>query len=136
MGSDGKITIRTRKFMHNALLGRKQFVVEVTTSGSRGTIPKKEIQEKVAEMYKVADTNCVSVFGFRNLFGGGKIVGFGLIYESVAQAKKIEPTHRLVRVGLKDKKDTNRKQLNDRKNKNKKYRGLAKVNGPKAKKAK
>eukprot|EP00754_Rhynchopus_humris_P044077 Rhum_TRINITY_DN3778_c0_g1::Rhum_TRINITY_DN3778_c0_g1_i1::g.11988::m.11988/K02974/RP-S24e, RPS24; small subunit ribosomal protein S24e len=136
MGTDDKITIRTRKFMNNALLGRKQFVIEVHHSGKRGTIPKKEIQEKVAAMYKVADTNCVSVFGFKNAFGGGKIVGFGLIYESLAQAKKIEPHFRLVRLGLCEKKSSNRKQLKDRKNKNKKYRGLAKVNGPKAKKAK
>eukprot|EP01063_Lacrimia_lanifica_P014836 TRINITY_DN213_c0_g1_i1.p1 TRINITY_DN213_c0_g1~~TRINITY_DN213_c0_g1_i1.p1 ORF type:complete len:135 (+),score=75.16 TRINITY_DN213_c0_g1_i1:49-453(+) len=133
MGFEGKVNIRTRKFMYNALLGRKQFVVDMTHSGS-GTVPKAEIRTKVAQMYKVQDENCVSVFGFRNAFGGGRITGFGLIYDTVAQAKKIEPAHRLLRFGLTTKKETNRKQLKERKNKAKKYRGLAKKNGPKRKK--
>ena len=81
MGGD-EISIRTRKFMYNALLGRKQFVIDLSHS-KRGTVPKSEIQKKVAEMYKVQDENCVAVFGFRNHFGGGKITGFGLIYDTV-----------------------------------------------------
>merc|ERR1711991_717602 len=132
MGGDD-ISIRTRKFMYNALLGRKQFVIDLSHT-SRGTIPKSEVRSKLAQMYKVKDENCIAVFGFRNQFGGGKITGFGLIYDSVAQAKKIEPRHRLIRIGPTEKKTSNRKQLKERKNKNKKYRGLAKVNGPKRKK--
>ena len=31
-------------------------------------------------------------------FGGGKSTGFGLIYDSVDNAKKFEPKYRLVRV--------------------------------------
>ncbi|KAJ9460830.1 40S ribosomal protein S24-2 [Diplonema papillatum] len=131
---EGKIHIRTRKFMYNALLGRKQFVIDMTHT-KRGTIPKTEVRTKIAEMYKVQDENCVSVFGFRNQFGGGKIIGFGLIYDTVAQAKKIEPQFRLIRAGLATKKESNRKQLKDRKNKAKKHRGLAKIRGPKKKKA-
>merc|ERR1712014_480584 len=106
---------------YNALLGRKQFVVEVTQkTDRRGTIPKKDIQQKIAEMYKVKDENCVS--------------GFGLIYDSVTQAKKIEPKHRLLRLGLIEKKDSNRKQLKERKNRQKKSRGMAKHGAKKKKK--
>ena len=121
--SDGTVSIRTRKFMYNALLGRKQFVIDVSHT-KRGTIPKSEIRTKIAEMYKVSDENSVAVFGFKNHFGGGKITGFGLVYDSVcfagpklccvliphthtqqvAQAKKIEPRHRLLRAGLVEKK--------------------------------
>lgn len=31
-------------------------------------------------------------------FGGGKSTGFGLIYDSIENAKKFEPKYRLVRV--------------------------------------
>merc|ERR1719161_1679694 len=126
MGKEGSITVRTKKFMYNALLGRKQFVVEVTQkTDRRGTIPKKDIQAKIAEMYKVKDENCVSVFGFKNAFGGGRMTGFGLVYDSVSQAKKVEPKHRLLRSGLIEKKQANRKQMKERKNRQKKVRGLA-----------
>ena len=63
-------------------------------------------QAKIAEMYKVKDENCVAVFGFKNAFGGGRITGFGLIYDSVTQAKRFEPKHRLLRLGLISKKGT------------------------------
>eukprot|EP01065_Artemidia_motanka_P041826 TRINITY_DN547_c0_g2_i8.p1 TRINITY_DN547_c0_g2~~TRINITY_DN547_c0_g2_i8.p1 ORF type:complete len:160 (+),score=74.28 TRINITY_DN547_c0_g2_i8:63-482(+) len=136
MGKEGTISIRTKKFMYNALLGRKQFVVDVVQqSDRRGTIPKKDIQSKIAEMYKVKDDNCVSVFGFKNSFGGGRITGFGLIYDSLAQVKKTEPKHRLLRLGLTSKKSSNRKQLKEKKNRLKKVRGLAKIRGPRKKKS-
>eukprot|EP01062_Namystynia_karyoxenos_P078949 TRINITY_DN821_c0_g1_i5.p2 TRINITY_DN821_c0_g1~~TRINITY_DN821_c0_g1_i5.p2 ORF type:complete len:139 (+),score=82.64 TRINITY_DN821_c0_g1_i5:104-520(+) len=135
MGKEGSISIKTKRFMYNALLGRKQFVVEVTQqSDRRGTIPKKDIQGKLAEMYKVKDDNCVSVFGFKNAFGGGRMTGFGLIYDSVAQAKRVEPKHRLLRLGLAEKKKNARKQLKEKKNRLLKLRGLQKVRGAKKKK--
>ena len=34
-------------------------------------------------MYDVSDNACVSLFGFRTQFGGGKSTGFGLIYDSI-----------------------------------------------------
>ena len=83
MGGDGSISIKTRKFMYNALLGRKQFVIDLTNTTKKGTVPKADVREKLAEMYKVQDPNCIAVFGFRNDFGGGKITGFGLIYDDV-----------------------------------------------------
>lgn len=49
-------------------------------------------------MYDVRDPNSIIVFNFRNHFGGGKSTGFGLIYDSVENAKKFEPKYRLVRV--------------------------------------
>ena len=49
-------------------------------------------------MYDVKDTNTVFVFKFRTHFGGGKSTGFGLIYDSVENAKKYEPKYRLIRV--------------------------------------
>eukprot|EP00756_Hemistasia_phaeocysticola_P039801 Hpha_TRINITY_DN16831_c1_g5::TRINITY_DN16831_c1_g5_i1::g.151760::m.151760/K02974/RP-S24e, RPS24; small subunit ribosomal protein S24e len=135
MGKAGTYSVKTKKFMYNALLARKQFVVEVSQgSDRRGTIPKTEIAKKVAEMYKVKDENTVAVFGFKNEFGGGKIRGFGLIYDSLAQAKRFEPKHRLLRSGLISKKTANRKQAKEKKNRLKKVRGLEKIRGKKTKK--
>lgn len=53
-------------------------------------------------MYEVKDPNSIFVFKFRTHFGGGKSTGFGLIYDSVENAKKYEPKYRLIRVMLHD----------------------------------
>lgn len=63
----------------------------------RASVPKKEIGEKLAKMYKVTP-DVVSCFGFRTNFGGGKSSGFALIYDSMDHLKKFEPKHRLARV--------------------------------------
>ena len=59
-----------------------------------------ELKEKLSRMYEVKDTNSIFVFKFRTHFGGGKSTGFGLIYDSVENAKKFEPKYRLIRVNL------------------------------------
>ena len=43
MAEKGAITVRTRKFMTNRLLNRKQMVVDVLHPG-RATVPKTEIR--------------------------------------------------------------------------------------------
>eukprot|EP01006_Ploeotia_vitrea_P021535 TRINITY_DN53933_c0_g1_i1.p3 TRINITY_DN53933_c0_g1~~TRINITY_DN53933_c0_g1_i1.p3 ORF type:complete len:138 (-),score=35.37 TRINITY_DN53933_c0_g1_i1:1251-1664(-) len=122
----GRINVRVRKFMTNPLLQRKQFVVEVSTS-DRGTVPKKVLQSKIARMYKVKDDNLVILWGFNTVFGGGKARGFGVIYDSLEVMKKVELRFRLVRLGLSKKKQGSRKQLKERKNRMKKFRGLKKA---------
>ena len=59
---------------------------------------KAELKEKLARIYDVKDPNSIFVFKFRTHFGGGKSTGFGLIYDSVENAKKYEPKYRLIRV--------------------------------------
>ncbi|GBF95862.1 40S ribosomal protein S24-like [Raphidocelis subcapitata] len=118
-------TLRTRKFMTNRLLARRQFVVDVLHPG-RANVSKAEIKDKLASMYNVADSNTIFVFGFRTQFGGGKSTGFGLIYDNVKAAEKFEPKHRLVRQGLAKKVERSRKQLKERKNRTKKIRGIKK----------
>ncbi|KAK4528120.1 hypothetical protein GAYE_SCF51G6054 [Galdieria yellowstonensis] len=119
-------TIRTRRFLTNRLLKRKQFVVEVFHPG-QAPIPKAELQQKLAAMYKVADPSTVFVFGFRTQFGGGKSVGFGLIYDNLTAAKRFEPNYRLRRNGLVQIEKPARKQRKERKNRAKKVRGKAKA---------
>ena len=121
----GEYTIRTRKFMSNPLLSRKQFVVEIVHPGIP-TPSRKEITDKIASMYKVKDSRCISVFGFKPQFGGGRTSGFGLIYESQEATKKFEPKFRLKRVGLAVTKGANRREKKELKLKAKKSRGKEK----------
>eukprot|EP00899_Mesostigma_viride_P027802 jgi/Mesvir1/8206/Mv12497-RA.1 len=125
-------TVRTRKFMTNRLLQRKQFIVDVLHPG-RPNVSKAELKEKLAKMYDVRDLVNISVFGFRTQFGGGKSTGFGLIYDTTDAAKKFEPKYRLIRNGLVKKVDKSRKQIKERKNRTKKLRGTKKVKGDKKK---
>ncbi|RRT67011.1 hypothetical protein B296_00035171, partial [Ensete ventricosum] len=59
-----------------------------------------ELKEKLAKLYEVRDPDTIFVFKFRTHFGGGKSTGFGLIYDTVENAKKYEPKYRLIRVCL------------------------------------
>lgn len=93
--SDKSCTIRTRKFMTNRLLARRQFVVDVLHPG-RANVSKSEIRDKLASMYNVRDAQQIFVFGFRTQFGGGKSTGFGLIYDDLKSAEKFEPKYRSV----------------------------------------
>ncbi|KAG6764455.1 hypothetical protein POTOM_031924 [Populus tomentosa] len=146
--ADKAVTIRTRKFMTNRLLSRKQFIIDVLHPG-RANVSKAELKEKLASLYEVKDMNSIFVFKFRTHFGGGKSTGFGLIYDSVESAKKYEPKYRLIRSpnallfpyvnelgslelrqaanGLATKVEKSRKQLKERKNRAKKVRGVKKT---------
>merc|ERR1712176_1646080 len=74
------ITVRTRKFMTNRLLQRKQMIVDIIHPNS-STPKKSEVREALAKNYKTtADT--IIAFGFKTVFGGGKTSGFALIYDS------------------------------------------------------
>nr|AHA44494.1 40S ribosomal-like protein [Pectinaria gouldii] len=125
-------TVRTRKFMTNRLLSRRQMVVDIRHHGQ--TVSKNEVREKLAKMYKTTSDLCFC-FGFHTVFGGGKTTGFCLIYDNMDAAKKFEPNYRLVRAGLKAKVTrTARKQRKERKNKQKKVRGTKKSKVGSAKK--
>jgi len=121
--------------MSNRLLARRQMIVEVIHPG-RASVPKDEVRAQLAKLYKVGDSNQVFVFGFRTAFGGGRSTGFGLIYDSLALAKKYEPKYRLVRNKLAERAPTSRKQRKERKNRAKKFRGTKKVKGADAVKGK
>ena len=93
----------------------------------RATVPKTEIREKLAKMYKCTPDR-VFAFGFKTNFGGGKTTGFALIYETMDFAKKFEPKFRLARQGVIERATkTARKQKKERKNRMKKVRGIKKA---------
>ncbi|KAF5957340.1 hypothetical protein HYC85_004565 [Camellia sinensis] len=134
MADSKAVTIQTRKFMTNRLLSRKQFIIDVLHPG-RPNVSKAELKEKLSRMYEVKDPNAIFVFKFHTHFGGGKSTGFGLIYDSVENAKKYEPKYRLIRNGLDTKVEKSRKQLKERKNRTKKIRGVKKTKAGDAAKA-
>merc|ERR1712090_1372 len=123
---DGSVTIRTRKFMTNRLLSRRQMVVDVLHPG-KPSVPKTDIREKLSKLYS-CQKDLVFAFGFKTNFGGGKSSGFALIYDTMDFAKKFEPKYRLARQGVIDRgTKTSRKQRKERKNRMKKVRGIAKA---------
>ncbi|KAH6826665.1 Ribosomal protein S24e family protein [Perilla frutescens var. hirtella] len=134
--ADEAVTIRTRKFLTNRLLSRKQFIIDVLHPG-RPNVSKAELKEKLARMYEVKDPNAIFVFKFRTQFGDGKSTGFGFVYDSVENAKKFEPKYRLIRNGFdtKDKVEKSRKQMKERKNRAKKIRSVKKTKAGDAAKA-
>eukprot|EP00344_Euplotes_crassus_P011395 CAMPEP_0196998568 /NCGR_PEP_ID=MMETSP1380-20130617/3927_1 /TAXON_ID=5936 /ORGANISM="Euplotes crassus, Strain CT5" /LENGTH=133 /DNA_ID=CAMNT_0042415183 /DNA_START=33 /DNA_END=434 /DNA_ORIENTATION=+ len=118
-------TLRTRKFLTNRLLQRKQFVLDVIHPG-RANVSRDELREKLAKMYK-AEKDAVSVFGLKTAFGGGKSTGFGLVYDNLEAFKKFEPTYRQIRNGMGSRSGVARKQRKERKNRAKKVRGVKKA---------
>ena len=135
MAGDSPVVIRTKKFLRNPLLGRRQFVLDIIHPG-RANVPKAELQEKLAEMYKVADTNLIQVFGSKTQFGGGKTTAFCLVYDNVEVEKKFEPKYRLARVGLAKAREGSRKQIKEKKNRDLKVWGVGRrIARHKAKKA-
>uniref|UniRef100_A0A7S2SJ55 40S ribosomal protein S24 n=1 Tax=Mucochytrium quahogii TaxID=96639 RepID=A0A7S2SJ55_9STRA len=118
------VTIRTRRFLKNPLMSRRQFVLDVHHPG-RANVSKADLKEKVAKMFKVKDVDAVVLFHFKTAFGGGKSSGFCCIYNSVEDAKKLHAKHILVRLGLADKVEKKgRKGIKEAKNRAKKVRGL------------
>ncbi|GAA93813.1 uncharacterized protein L969DRAFT_101275 [Mixia osmundae IAM 14324] len=110
----GAVTVRTRKFLTNRPLQRKQMVVDVLHP-TRANVSKDELRDKLAKIYK-SPKEQVIVYGFRTQFGGGRSTGYALIYDS-KDALKFEPKYRLIRFGLAEKKErTARKLRKERKN--------------------
>merc|ERR1712066_162989 len=91
-------------------------------------VSKQDLAKKLASMYKVHDSQCIQLFGFKTAFGGGRSTGFGLIYENLDKMKKFEPKYRLARAGMKDSKTkVGRRAKKDSKNRMKKARGKEKT---------
>ncbi|KAL7498172.1 hypothetical protein ACHAWT_007852, partial [Skeletonema menzelii] len=128
------VVVKTRKFMKNPLLSRRQMIVDIIHPG-RANVAKSELQEVVGGMHK-ADAKLVVLFGFRTKFGGGKSTGFCVIYDNEDALRKFEPKHRLVRLGIETREEKSRKAIKEAKNKGKKIRGTgASIAKHKAKRA-
>merc|ERR1712061_790823 len=107
--------------------GRKQFVLDVIHPNA-ANVSKKDLATKLATMYKVHDSQCIQLFGFKTAFGGSRSTGFGLIYENLDKMKQFEPKYRLKRAGVAEEKaGAGRRAKKDTKNRRKKVRGKEKT---------
>merc|ERR1719231_1990084 len=118
-------TIRTRKFISNPLLGRKQCVVDVIHPG-KANVSKNDIREKLASFYGTT-ADVIFTFGYATAFGGGRSTGFACIYDNMDAAKKFEPKYRLQRAGLYERPNGSRKQKKEKRRRLKKLRGYKKA---------
>merc|ERR1711871_1329 len=120
-------TIRTRKYMTNRLLKRKQMVIDIVHH-DLPNVSRKDLQSKLAGMYKVKDENCVLVDGLRTAYGGGRSTGFAYIYDDLAAAKRYAAQHVGARHGIRDPlQHKGRKMRREKKNRDKKFRGVKKT---------
>merc|ERR1740117_216786 len=110
-----QLRLRTRKFITNGLLNRKQMVVDVMHPG-RANVSRTELQQVLAKNFSVNDEKTIFCFGFKTAFGGQKSTGFCLIYEPLEDAISSEPKYRLIRAGLKESVQSSRKQKREMKN--------------------
>merc|ERR1711981_256265 len=119
------VNVRTRQYMSNPLLNRKQMIVDIS-HGEAATPSRKSLQAALAKMYK-STADCVIIYGLQTKFGGGNTTGFAHIYDSLDFLKKNEIRFRQVRHGhcarIEKKARQQRKQLKNRKSK---LRGTAK----------
>mmetsp|Transcript_272 Transcript_272/g.383 ORF Transcript_272/g.383 Transcript_272/m.383 type:complete len:146 (+) Transcript_272:98-535(+) len=120
------ITLKTRRFMVNKLLQRKQMVLDIRHQ-HLATPSRKLIRRKIQKMYKVKDAHSIVLFGFKSKYGGGKTKGFCLIYDNFRARKRYDYRHRLLRDKMAKKKEaTARKANKEKKNRKKKLAGRAK----------
>lgn len=96
---------------------------------SAGTIPKQNIREMLAKIYKVNDIGRIIVCNFTTAFGGGVSHGLGCIYDTQAAAKKFERNYQLARLGIEEVKTAavSRRAKKDIRTRRRKVRGTAKA---------
>ncbi|OAF66964.1 40S ribosomal protein S24 [Intoshia linei] len=124
--SENQVTIRTRHYMTNRLMCRKQMIIDVLHPNI--CVPSREyIKKWMSARFKTA-ADLIALYGMQTKFGGGRSVGYALVYDNMDMMKKLEPRHRLVKAGLveKIKKATNRQTVKKDKNRRKKVRGIKK----------
>lgn len=62
-------------------------------------VSKKEITDKLAKTLKVKE-ECISIFGMKTKFGGGRSSGFALVYDSADARKQYDSKTNLLRVSM------------------------------------
>ena len=100
-----------RHLVDDLHLRRRQFQIHVIHPG-RGNLSKPELNEELARKIDVSDTQTISISSFKTKAPFSK--GFGIIYDSVDDALKFEPKHRLAKNGLKAHVDKTTKKSRNR----------------------
>nr|AET50473.1 hypothetical protein [Eimeria tenella] len=120
-------TLRLRKLQSNPLLQRQQLWVDVLHLG-RANVSRKELQQRLAQQFKVPDPRCLVLCCFRTAFGGARSRGQALIYEDFRAAQRFERRFRLVRMGAAEAEPKKgRRATKELKNRRKKVQGTEKA---------
>lgn len=94
--AEAKFVLYVRKVLKNPLMARKQMNIEVIHP-ELGGVSKAHIAEKLAKQFKVKE-DCITVFGVKPSFGGGRSTGFALIYDNHDMLKKYDSKKQLRKV--------------------------------------
>ena len=62
-----------------------------------GGVSKAQLKEKLAKQLKVKE-DCITIYGLRAKFGGGRSTGFALIYDNHDLLKKYDSKKQLRKV--------------------------------------
>ena len=124
--ADSKFILYIRKFLKNPLLERKQMSLEIINPES-GQLTKQKIADKLAKTLNVKSSECITIFGMKAKFGGGRTSAFALVYDSVEAKTKFDSLTGLRRAGIVTKKGrTPRKGKKEIKGRRKRVHGTAK----------
>ena len=104
-------TVCIRHLVDNLHLHRRQFQIHAIPLG-RGNLSKLELKEEHARKFDVSDTQTIFISSFQTKSQFSKV--FGIIYNSVEDALKCEPKHRLAKNGLKAHVDKTTKESKNR----------------------
>ena len=86
-----KYEVKIGEVRENKLLGRKEINLEVNHVGL-GTLSRKELRKKIADMFKV-DIENVYVTKIETLYGAGVSRVRAHIYYDMERGLKVEPEH-------------------------------------------
>merc|ERR1712127_96726 len=123
--ADSKFILYVRKFLKNPLLGRKQLSIDLIHP-EMANVSKKDITDKLVKTMK-ADEKCISIFGMKTKFGGGRSTGFALIYDSADAKAQYDSKTLLRRYKLIVKPKTGRKAKKEIKGRQAKVKGIKKA---------
>lgn len=63
-----------------------------------GILTKKQVADKLAKVINLKNSECITIFGMKAKFGGGRTSAFALVYDSVESKTKYDSTTGLRRV--------------------------------------
>jgi len=101
---DGQMEIKITKQQYNPVLKRREIVFEVDHTQSKGTPTRLEIRDTLAGMLK---TSSEAMYVRRVITKAGtmRAMGEANVYDSVEQAKLVEPKYIVARNTAKEKKE-------------------------------
>ena len=77
---------------------RKQFAIEMIHP-EMANVSKQALKTKLANLFKSKE-ECITIFGLKTKFGGGRSSGFALVYDSTDAKAKLDSKTYLLRVRL------------------------------------